>query len=77
MFFFTFLCSGIPDLALGILKMLIHVSFRDVLQPAIHYFVPGMTLLSASLYSIYSKYLLFASISHVQEGFKLDEINYG
>ena len=34
MFFFPFLCSRIPDLALGILKMLIRVSFRDVLQPA-------------------------------------------
>ena len=34
MFFFPFLCSGIPDLALGILKMLIHVCFCDALQPA-------------------------------------------
>ena len=34
MFFFSFLCSGIPDFALGILKMLIRVCFRDVLQPA-------------------------------------------
>ena len=34
MFFFPFLCSGIPDLALGILKMLIRVCFCDVLQPA-------------------------------------------
>ena len=34
MFFFPFLCCGIPDLALGILKMLIRVCFRDVLQPA-------------------------------------------
>ena len=33
MLFFSFLCYGIPDLALGILKMLIHVKFRDVLQP--------------------------------------------
>ena len=33
MFFFPFLCSGIPDLALGIIKMLIGVCFRDVLQP--------------------------------------------
>ena len=30
---FLCLCSGIPDLALGILKMLIRVCFRDVLQP--------------------------------------------
>ena len=36
MFFFPFLCSGIPDLALGILKMLIRVCFRDVLQPAVY-----------------------------------------
>ena len=32
MFFFPFLCSGIPDLALGILKMLLSVYFCDVLQ---------------------------------------------
>ena len=42
MFFFRFLCTGIPDLALGILKMLIHVCFRDVLQPVVYQFVPGM-----------------------------------
>ena len=36
MFFFPFFSSGIPDLALGILKMLIRVSFRDVLQPAVY-----------------------------------------
>ena len=34
-FFYPFLCSGIPDLAFGILKMLICVCFRDVLQPAV------------------------------------------
>ena len=33
MFFFAFICSGIPGLALGILKMLIRVCFRDALQP--------------------------------------------
>ena len=42
MFLFPFLCSGIPDLALGILKMLTRVCFRDVLQPALYQFVPGM-----------------------------------
>ena len=36
MFLFPFLCSGIPDLALGILKRLIRVCFRDVLQPAVY-----------------------------------------
>ena len=36
MFFFPFLCSAIPDLDLGILKMLIRVCFRDVLQPAVY-----------------------------------------
>ena len=36
MFLFPFLCSGIPDLALGKLKMLIRVCFRDVLQPAVY-----------------------------------------
>ena len=34
--FFPLLCSGISDLALGILKMLIRVCFRDVLQPAVY-----------------------------------------
>ena len=33
MFFFSFLCSAIPDLDLEVLKMLIRVCFRDVLQP--------------------------------------------
>ena len=33
MFFFSFLCSSIPDLDLEVLKMLIRVCFRDVLQP--------------------------------------------
>ena len=34
MFFFSFLCPAIPDLDLGILKMLIRVVLqRDVLQP--------------------------------------------
>ena len=36
MFFFSFLCSAIPDLDLGILKMLNHVCLRDVLQPAVY-----------------------------------------
>ena len=34
MFFIPYFCSGSPDLALGILKMLIRVRFRDALQPA-------------------------------------------
>ena len=33
MFFFSFLCSAIRDLDLGILKMLIRVCLRNVLQP--------------------------------------------
>ena len=36
MIFFSFLYSGIPDTALGILKMLIRVCFRDLLQPAVY-----------------------------------------
>ena len=32
--FFSFLCSRISDLTLGILKILIGVCFRNVLQPA-------------------------------------------
>ena len=34
MFFFPFISSGIPGLALGFLKMQIHVCFCDILQPA-------------------------------------------
>ena len=34
MFFFSFLGFAIPDLDLGILKMLIRVCFCDALQPA-------------------------------------------
>ena len=34
--FISFLYSGISDLALGALEMLIHVCFRDVLQPAVY-----------------------------------------
>ena len=36
MFLFQFLCSGIPDLTLGILKMLIRVCFCDLLQPPVY-----------------------------------------
>ena len=36
------LCSAIPDLDLGILKMLIRVCFRDVVQPGVYSFVAGM-----------------------------------
>ena len=36
MFFFPFLCSTIPDLDLGILKMLIRVCFHDALQAAVY-----------------------------------------
>ena len=36
MFFFSFLYSAIPDLDLGILKTLIGVCFRDVLQPGVY-----------------------------------------
>ena len=36
MFFFSFLCSAIPDLDLGILKMVTCVCFRDVLQPEVY-----------------------------------------
>ena len=35
MFFFPFLCSAIPDLHLGILKMQIRVCFCDLLKPAV------------------------------------------
>ena len=48
MFFFPFLCSFIPDLALETLKILICVCFRDVLQPA--EFDPGMIWLSVNAY---------------------------
>ena len=80
MFFFLFLYSAISDLDLGILKVLIRVCFQGVLQPAVYWFVPGMTWLSAGLYSndsIYCKSLLFTSISYEQESFKLNEVNHG
>ena len=44
MFFFPFLFSGIPDLALEILKMLIRVCFRDVLHESMNFFRHDMTL---------------------------------
>ena len=37
-----FICSGTSDLALGILKILIPLCFREVLKPAIEQFAPGM-----------------------------------
>ena len=43
MFFFSFLCSAIPELYLGISKMLIRVCFCDALQPGVYLFIPGMT----------------------------------
>ena len=67
MFFFPFLCSGIPDLALEILKMLIRVCFLDVLQPAIYQFFPGSFYIRCTVFTV----LLFTSISYVQESFKL------
>ena len=36
MFFFSFLCSATSDLNLGILKMLIRVSFRVVLHSGVY-----------------------------------------
>ena len=36
MFFFSFLCSPIQDLDLGILKMLIRACFCDVLQSGVY-----------------------------------------
>ena len=49
--FFTFLYSGIPDLALVVWEMLIGVCVRDVLQPSFYHFVPGIIWLSAGWYS--------------------------
>ena len=56
MLFFPVFCFGIPDLALGILEMLIGVCFGDVLQPELYQFVPGMIWVSASWLS---KYIVF------------------
>ena len=36
MFFFSFLCSAIPDLDLGILKMQIRACFCHVLQAGVY-----------------------------------------
>ena len=63
MFFFP-LCSAILDLDLGIIKMLIRVCFRDVLQPPVYWFAPGMVWPSASLYSKYV--VLTVNLSYVQ-----------
>ena len=57
MFFFPFLCSAIPDLDLEIIKMVIRVCFREVLQPAVYYFVPCMIWFSAGLHSKCTEYL--------------------
>ena len=69
MFFFPFSCSDIPDLALGILKMLFGVCFRDVEQLAVYnLFLASCDIQSVCIksYSMYSKYLLLTSISYVQ-----------
>ena len=81
MFFFLFLCSAIPDLDLGILKMLIHVCFRDVLQPAVYYFFSGMMWLSASLYSkctVFTASLCYLQVFDMHKKvLKLNETNHG
>ena len=69
MFFFPFLCSGIPDLVLGILKMLFGVCFRDAVQPAVYnLFLASCDIQSVYIknYSMYSKCLARISISYVQ-----------
>ena len=43
MLFFPFSCSGIADLVLGILEMVIGVYFPDALQPAFYLFFRVMT----------------------------------
>ena len=57
MFFFPFLCSGIPDLALEILKMLIRVCFLDVLQPAVYQFFPGSFYIRCTVFTVSLCYL--------------------
>ena len=57
MFFFPFLCFGIPDLALGILKMLIHVCFLNVLQPAVYCFFPGSLYIKCTVFTVILCYL--------------------
>ena len=52
MFFFPFLCFGIPDVALGILKMLISVCFLDVLQPAVYYFFRGSLYIKCTVFTV-------------------------
>ena len=57
MIFFSFLYSGISDTALGILKMLIRVCFRDLIQPSSllicswHYATPSQIV--QEMYSIF------------------------
>ena len=61
MFFFSFLCSGISDLVLGTLKMLILVYFRDVLQPTVNSLFLGwykaFSQFAQYIYRMYSKCL--------------------
>ena len=47
--FFSPILHVIPDLTLGILKMLIPMCFWDVLQPAVYQFVLCVIWLAASL----------------------------
>ena len=77
MLFFPFLCSGIPDLALGILKMLIRVCFLDVLQPPVYYFFPYMIRLSASLYIKCTVFTVSLCYLQVLAMYKLNEVNHG
>ena len=44
MFFFPFLCSGIPDLAVGNLKMLIRVCFCEATSTLTIHFWHDVTL---------------------------------
>ena len=79
-FFFPFLCSGIPNLALGILKMLIRVCFRDVLQTTVYQFVPSMIWFSASFYSKLTVFIVnicYLQVLVMYKKVKLKEVNHG
>ena len=76
MFFFPFLCSGIPDVVIGILKMLIYVFVMYYNQQSNNLFLgydfqPVCTV----MYSMYGKCLPFTSISHIQKVFESHKQN--
>lgn len=72
---FSIFCSGIPDLTVGILKMLIPLYFSRYMTTSSLIICPrcdnGLQLVCQHKY-MHSKCLLFTNISYVQEHFELN-----